>query len=147
MEAVIFIGIQGSGKSSFYRERFFDSHVRINLDMLRTRRREGLLLKACVAAGQRFVVDNTNPTVEDRQRYIRLAREAGFRITGYYFDPDIDGALQRNARRPEGKRIPVGAIRATRKRLQAPARAEGFDELFHVRVGESGDFLVQPSEE
>jgi predicted kinase len=59
MEAVIFIGIQGSGKSSFFRERFFDSHVRINLDMLRTRRREELLVSACLQGGQPFVIDNT----------------------------------------------------------------------------------------
>lgn len=43
-EAVIFVGVQGSGKSTFYRERFFDTHVRINLDMLRTRLKEQLLL-------------------------------------------------------------------------------------------------------
>ena len=34
MEAVIFIGIQGTGKSSFYREQFFHTHVRINSDLL-----------------------------------------------------------------------------------------------------------------
>ena len=34
MEAVIFTGIQASGKSTFFKERFFDTHVRINLDML-----------------------------------------------------------------------------------------------------------------
>ena len=37
MQVVILIGIQGSGKSTFCRKRFFDTHVRINLDMLRTR--------------------------------------------------------------------------------------------------------------
>src|SRR4051812_8782542 len=37
MEAVILIGIQGSGKSTFYRERFFDTHVRVSLDLLKTR--------------------------------------------------------------------------------------------------------------
>ncbi len=31
MEAVIFIGIQAIGKSSFYKRRFFRMHVRINL--------------------------------------------------------------------------------------------------------------------
>ncbi len=31
MEAVIFIGLQAAGKSSFYRDRFFSSHIRINL--------------------------------------------------------------------------------------------------------------------
>jgi hypothetical protein len=44
VEAVIFVGLQGAGKSSFYRERFFDTHLRLSLDMLRTRHRERLLV-------------------------------------------------------------------------------------------------------
>jgi hypothetical protein len=31
MEAVILIGIQGSGESTFCRERFFNTHVRISI--------------------------------------------------------------------------------------------------------------------
>ena len=54
------MGIQGAGKSTFFKERFFDTHVRINLDMLKTRHREAILLDACIRAKQRFVVDNTN---------------------------------------------------------------------------------------
>jgi len=76
-EAVIFVGIQGSGKTTFYRERFFETHVRINLDMLRTRRREQLLFKACLQSGQSFVVDNTNPLATDRARLFEAARVAG----------------------------------------------------------------------
>jgi predicted kinase len=30
MEAVILVGIQASGKSTFYAQRFFDTHVRIS---------------------------------------------------------------------------------------------------------------------
>ena len=56
MEAVIFVGIQASGKSTFYKERFFDTHVRLNLDMLRTRHREKLLLRACLEGKQPFVL-------------------------------------------------------------------------------------------
>lgn len=60
MEAVILIGVQGSGKTTFYLRRFFETHVRFSLDMLRTRRRERILLMACVEAKQPFVIDNTN---------------------------------------------------------------------------------------
>ncbi|MEQ8541828.1 MAG: hypothetical protein RIB93_30755 [Coleofasciculus sp. D1-CHI-01] len=66
MEAVILIGIQASGKSSFCRDRFYNTHIRINLDMLKTRHREAILVQACLDAQQRFVVDNTNPTRADR---------------------------------------------------------------------------------
>jgi predicted kinase len=34
LEAVIFIGLQAAGKSTFYLRRFFRTHVRINMDML-----------------------------------------------------------------------------------------------------------------
>jgi predicted kinase len=50
MEAILFTGIPASGKSTFYKERFFATHVRINLDMLKTRKREILILQACLAA-------------------------------------------------------------------------------------------------
>src|SRR5690348_16523083 len=99
MEAVIFVGVQGSGKSTFYRERFFDTHVRINLDMLRTRHREQLLLAACLAAKQPFVIDNTNPLPADRARYIGAAREAGFRVIVYFFETSLQDAIRRNKQR------------------------------------------------
>lgn len=69
MEAVIFVGLQASGKSSFYTERFFSTHVRISLDLLRTRNRERRLLTACLETQQPFVIDNTNPSREERTKY------------------------------------------------------------------------------
>ncbi len=76
MEMILFIGGQAAGKSTFYQQCFRETHLRINLDMLRTRQREAILLEACLRMKQAFVVDNTNPTPEDRQRYIPLARAA-----------------------------------------------------------------------
>jgi predicted kinase len=134
MEAVILVGIQASGKSTFYRERFFDTHVRINLDMLRTRRRERLLLEACIAAGQPFVIDNTSVTAEERARYLAPARAAGFRATAYFFEPDPTGALRRNAARE--RQVPPRGIFGTLKRLEPPTLAEGFDALYRVRLAD-----------
>ncbi len=82
MEAVIFIGIQATGKSTFFKARFVDTHVRINLDMLKTRHREDLLLDACIRAQISFVVDNTNVLARERAKYIALARPAGYEISG-----------------------------------------------------------------
>lgn len=143
MEAVIFTGIQASGKSTFYRERFFTTHVRINLDMLRTRHREQLLLRACIEGQQRFVVDNTNPTIAERAHYIVPARAAGFRIVGYYFSPDVGSSVRRNAGRTGRERVPPAAIRGTAKRLAVPSFAEGYDELYVVRIAQDGQFRVE----
>ena len=140
---IILIGIPASGKSSFCRERFFTTHVRINLDMLRTRHREKLLVEACLAGGQPFVVDNTNATRESRARYIQPARSAGFRVIGYYFSSRVQEALERNSRRQGKERIPDKGILAAAGRLELPAQEEGFDELWYVRMDGKGGFLME----
>lgn len=142
MEAVIFVGLQASGKSSFYRERFFRTHMRINLDMLKTRHREKRFLEVCIETGQRFVIDNTNPTVAEREVYITAAKAAGFRVACYFFESKVEDCKRRNAERPNPEQIPVVGIMGTRSRLQLPTRAEGFDEMWFVRIAESGGFTV-----
>src|SRR5215467_2829302 len=113
MEAVILIGIQGAGKTTFYRERFFETHIRISLDVLKTRNRERRFLQTCLATQQRFAVDNTNVRKAERAVYIESAKRAGFRVTGYFFDVDLKGALGRNAQRTGGGKIPVAGVVAT----------------------------------
>jgi predicted kinase len=143
MEAVLFVGIQGSGKTSFYRERFFDSHIRISLDMLKTRRREELLLAACLQGKQPFVVDNTNPLPTDRARYIEPARAIGFRVIAYFFETNLRDAIRRNNQRAGKQRIPVPGVASTFRKLQAPTMEEGFDELYTVRLSPVNTFLVE----
>ncbi len=143
MEAVILIGIQASGKSTFYRQRFEDTHVRINLDMLKTRPRERILVEACIAAKQSFVVDNTNVTVADRARYIALAKAAKFRVIGYYFQSPLHDSFRRNRQRAAQKVIPEKGIAATYRRMQPPTPEEGFDELYNVTLSAPDVFTVQ----
>lgn len=145
MEAVIFVGVQGSGKTTLYRGRFFDTHVRISLDMLRTRHREQLLLAACLAAKQPFVVDNTNPLPTDRARYIGAARGAGFRVLAYFFDTTLRDAIQRNSQRTGKHKIPVPAIAGAFRKLQPPTPEEGFDDIYRVTIAPQGGFVVSKS--
>ena len=147
MEAIIFVGIQAVGKSTFYQQRLFKTHVRISLDMLKTRHREDIFLRACIDAQQSFVVDNTNPTIEERRKYIELARANRFRIIGYYFQSSVADALKRNAFREDKSRIPDLGILGTFKRLQLPVYAEGFDELYFVKIGTADEFIVSAWDE
>jgi predicted kinase len=144
MEAVIFVGIQGAGKTSFYRARFFDTHVRISLDMLRTRYREQQFLNTCIATRQRFVVDNTNPTRADRMRYIAPARACGFKLCAYFFKTELANAICRNNLRTPQQRVPPVALTATRRKLQLPDSEEGFDSIFTVELTSHGEFIVEP---
>jgi predicted kinase len=144
MEALIFTGLQASGKSSFYKKQFFDTHLRINLDMLKTRHREQLLLQTCLAMKQPFVVDNTNPTARERARYILPANAAGFRVVSYYFGESLNDCLRRNELRPGKARIPAKGILGTYRRLVLPQLSEGFDALFLVQLDETnGHFKVE----
>jgi len=142
MECVIFVGIQASGKSTFYRERFFQTHMRINLDMLRTRNRENLFIQASLEAKQPFVIDNTNPTMEERQKYIGCAKEHRFKVIGYFFEPDYALSLERNEKRTGNERIPEVGLKSTLKKMQPPSYREGFDELYTVR-STGGHFFVE----
>jgi len=147
MELIVLCGIPASGKTTFYRERFLATHVRISLDLLKTREREDILLHACLAAKQPVVIDNTNATVMQRARYANLARAAGFKTILYFFDISTRMAVARNAARKEG-RVPNVAIFGTQKKLQRPSADEPFDEIYRVTAGEddkaSAAFVVEP---
>ncbi|MEK8019628.1 MAG: AAA family ATPase [Candidatus Parabeggiatoa sp.] len=143
MEAILFTGIQATGKSTFYKHYFSDTHIRINLDMLKTRHREDILLKACLQAKQSFVVDNTNPSVETRQKYIELAKTAGFEIIGYYFQSKIKAAIERNKTRTGKACIPEKGIQAAYAKLKIPHFSEGFDTLYYVKMGHNNEFIIQ----
>ena len=99
MEAVIFCGVQGSGKTTLYRDRFVETHARVSLDLLRTRAREAAFVRNCLDTRMPFVVDNTNPTVAERARYVEPARAAGFRLVAYLVEADHAVAAGRNAAR------------------------------------------------
>jgi predicted kinase len=144
MEAVILCGVQGSGKTTLYRDRFLETHVRVSMDLLRTRAREAALLRTCLETGQRFVVDNTNPTPAERRRYLEPARTARFRVVGYLVEVEEAEALGRNAERPGRTRVPPAGLVGTARRLIRPALEEGFDELWHATAARDGGWRIEP---
>ena len=128
----IMMGIQGSGKSTFC-ARFLPDAVRVNLDTLHTRNKEALLIADCLENARDYVVDNTNPAREDRARYIPKAKEAGYRVIGYFMQSRIQDCIQRHAQRTGKVRVPDGAIAMTSNKLEMPSYEEGFDELYYVK--------------
>ena len=148
MDLVIFVGLQASGKSTFFRERFAATHVLVSKDLFRNNknpnRRQTHLIEAALEQGSSVVVDNTNPTLEDRLTLIELGRKFGARIIGYYFEAEVRRCVGRNRRRVGKERVPDVAIFATAKRLLAPSYSEGFDELFRVRITDDSTFEIRP---
>ncbi|MEW6638075.1 MAG: ATP-binding protein [Actinomycetota bacterium] len=138
MELVVFVGLQASGKSGFFRERFAGTHEHVSKDLFRhnrnKRRRQEQLIREALSAGRSVVVDNTNPAPEDRAPLVGLAREHGAKAVCYHFEASLRECVGRNAWREGRARVPDVAIFATAKRLVPPSPEEGFDELYSVRL-------------
>jgi predicted kinase len=141
VELVVFVGLQASGKSTFFHERFAQTHQHISKDLFphnrNKNRRQEHLLHAALSAGRCVVVDNTNPTPEDRRPLVRIGQGYGAKVLGYYFDASVSECLRRNEMREGKARVPDVAIYATAKKLVAPSIEEGFDELLRVRLNDS----------
>ncbi len=105
-------------------------------------RRQQELAAAALAAGQYVVVDNTNPTIEERAQLIALGHAYGTTVVGYYFESRVGVSLERNKGREGTARVPDVAIFVTVKRLQWPSYAEGFNRLYDVRIVGDGAFEV-----
>jgi predicted kinase len=145
---ILLIGLQAAGKTTFYLQRLADGYTHISMDLLRNNphpaRRQIQLIEQALQAEQSVVLDNTNPTAEVRAPLIALGKQYGCAITGYYFPPDVAASLKRNDGREGKAKVPPVAIYATRKKLQPPSYAEGFDALDSVRIAEGGSFQVHP---
>lgn len=125
------IGIQGAGKTTFCKTRLSDYEY-VNLDTLKTRDNEEKLVKKLFREGKSFVVDNTNRFKSDRERYIPTAIAKGYKIVGYYFEPDLKACLRRNRKR--SRKVPENVIKEYYNIVlnNRPTYDEGFDEIYTV---------------
>ena len=137
---VILMGLQGSGKSTFFAREFADKGFEhISLDMLKTRRKEAEVLQDCIDNNKDCVIDNTNPTKADRSRYIVPGKHCDFRVVGYFLQSKLGDCLERNERRE--RKVPKKGILATFNKIETPSLQEGFDELNFVCI-ENGEFKI-----
>lgn len=128
-EAILFIGLQGAGKTTYFMNHFAATHAHISRDIQQTAEQEMTFIRDCLRLGRSFVVDNTNATRVARAPYIREAKAAGFNVLCYFFDTPVRTAIGRNNHRKDKKPIPVPAILRTTKRLEPPSFEEGVDEI------------------
>ena len=142
-ELALLVGVQASGKTSFYRERYLLTHVRVSLDLLRTRARVDRFLSLCLDTRMSLVSDNTNPNRAEREPLIARAKAAGFLVTGFYFHSRIQECLDRNALRDADARIPEAGVRSCASRMEIPSALEGYDRLSYVRLLSGSGFSIE----
>src|SRR6266550_4602628 len=90
LELIILTGLQGSGKTTWYRENLAATHVHVSKDlMLNARNRETRQqqqIDEALGAGRSVVVDNTNPSRESRAPLIAIGHRRGARVIAVYFE-------------------------------------------------------------
>ena len=134
---VIMMGIQGNGKSTFCAKNFSE-YTRINLDTLRTRKKENDALWLAINRKENIVIDNTNPTVIDRKKYIEAGKVSQYKIIGFFMQSRLLECIERNDARQGKEKIPSVAIACTSNKLEMPGYEEGFDELYFVKITDAG---------
>lgn len=98
--------------------------------------KETLAIEECVGSSISYVIDNTNPQIIDRQRYITVAKSHGYEVIGIFFQSKVKDCIERNDLRDKGG--PRHAVASTSGKLQMPSYDEGFDQLFFARIVDNG---------
>jgi len=142
---VLAIGLPGSGKSSWFKRH---NVVPLSSDMVRSllfddvreQRFQDLvfsnlrsMLKArLIAKRPTNYVDATNLTPQERQYWIKLAKDYGYEVHAVFFDVPLEVCIDRHQRRD--RVVPEDIMRRMAAKLKPPAFEEGFAKITVVRV-------------
>jgi predicted kinase len=142
---VLAIGLPGSGKSSWFKRH---NVVPLSSDMVRSllfddvreQRFQDLvfsnlrsMLKARLIAKRPMnYVDATNLTPQERQHWIKLAKDYQYEVHAVFFDVPLEVCLDRHSRRDLV--VPGDVMRRMAAKLKPPAFEEGFAKITVVRV-------------
>jgi predicted kinase len=147
---VLAIGLPGSGKSSWFKRHNVaplssDMIRSLLFDDVREQRFQDLvfsnlrsMLKARLIAKRPMnYVDATNLTPQERQHWIKLAKDYNYEVHAIFFDVPLEVCIERHQRRDFV--VPEDVIRRMAAKLKAPTFEEGFAKITVVRVKKKDD--------
>jgi bifunctional polynucleotide phosphatase/kinase len=134
-EMIIFVGMPASGKSSFSKTYMVPKgYVWINRDSLGTAEKCVKNAKEAISQGKSVVIDNTNPDVASRAKYIAVAKQYKVKVRCFVMTTPRPLATHLNIYRSvasNGKvpQIPEIAYNVYSSKYTDPATSEGFEEI------------------
>lgn len=134
-EFIVIMGPPGAGKTEFVTKNIlpYKKYTYINQDLIGTKAKTLEELNKAMEEGKSIVVDATNPSLDVRKQYIKLAVNADYdRLRCIEISTPIDVAMHMNNVRhvySEGKipKVPKIAYNIYKKNYTKPTDIEGFD--------------------
>jgi bifunctional polynucleotide phosphatase/kinase len=142
---VIMVGSPASGKSFYSHELEKTGYLRINKDDMKS---DAIMLKVYdlgLKEGRNIVIDGTNPTKENRSKWITIARKASYEITIVWMNfPMYIVEFLNNYRIAKNKNqnshVPAVAMRVYYKKLEVPLQSE-CDTLIEINKINTNEML------
>ena len=142
---VIIVGSPASGKSFYSHELEKTGYLRINKDDMKS---DAIMLKAYdtgLKEERNIVIDGTNPTKENRSKWITIARKASYEITIVWMNfPMYVVEFLNNYRIAKNKNqnshVPAVAMRVYYKKLEVPHQSE-CDTLIEINKINTNEML------
>ncbi|XP_056139074.1 bifunctional polynucleotide phosphatase/kinase isoform X2 [Lampris incognitus] len=138
-EVIVAVGFPASGKSTFFYTHIIPKgYVYVNRDMLGSWQKCVSACERALQEGRSVAVDNTNPDLESRKRYVDLAKAAGVSCRCFNFSASLEQAKHNNRFREmvpsETKHPKVNdmVFHSYKKHFVAPSLSEGFSEILHI---------------
>lgn len=126
-DLIILVGPPASTKTSYCK---YVGHESVSQDVLKTSAR---CLKECEKKLKigKVIVDNTNPTIAGRAKYISIAKKLNKSVACVFFDihKDISMHMNQYRRLTNGRIVPDVAIHRYYKSLERPTSIEELDIL------------------
>ena len=89
-------------------------------------------------------IDNTNPSKQKREDFIKLAKESKVPVRALFFDVEKPVCLKNNQMRQDNPnrkhfsgRVPKIAIHVFFKNFEVPEKSEGYDDIVTIGFVES----------
>ena len=136
-ELIIMVGSPASGKSYFVATQLIPkNYFHVNRDKLRTWQKCVKATKDALVDGKNVVVDNTDPDVESRKRYLEVAKAAGITCRCILMTTSLPHALHNERFRQITAKNHTHVSRIVfnlyKSRYQEPTLLEGFSEIIKV---------------
>jgi len=130
-EFVMFVGCQGSGKTTYSKTyETISNYYVIHGDDFGTEAKIKKEIKTGISQNKSIVLDATNGTKKKREVYINMFKDIDYLIKVIYMTTDFDICFKRNQERENP--IPKIALYTYRKRFEMPKEDEYIDHIIYI---------------